>query len=48
VYLRDVYGKDAKEDLKPDEKKILKGLAKQLREEAIRATARKGKGKRNE
>src|SRR5262245_1198876 len=34
-YMLDVYGKDEKDDLSPDEKKQLRELAEQLKKEAI-------------
>jgi hypothetical protein len=34
-YMLDVYGKDEKDDLSPDEKKELRELAEQLKKEAI-------------
>jgi hypothetical protein len=36
-YMLDVYGKDEKDDLSPDEKKVLRELAEQLKKEAIAA-----------
>lgn len=45
-YLVDVYGKDEKDDLSPQEKRILATLADQLKREA-RATPRLRKGGRS-
>jgi len=41
IDLFDVYGKDEKGDLTPQEKKILAGMVDQVRQEAIRAYQRR-------
>jgi hypothetical protein len=43
-YMLDVYGKDVKDDLSPDEKKRLRELAEQLKKEAIASSVRREKG----
>jgi hypothetical protein len=43
-YMLDVYGKDVKEDLSPDEKRRLRELAEQLKEEAIAAHGQREEG----
>ncbi len=46
IFLLHAYGKGEKEDLRPQEKKALQRLARQLKAEARRAAARSGKEKR--
>jgi hypothetical protein len=43
IYLLDIYGKDEKEDLSAAEKKILKRLAEEFKQEAMRAASRAAK-----
>lgn len=43
-YMLDIYGKDEKDDLSPDEKKELRELAEQLKKEAIESYGRWEKG----
>jgi len=46
-YLLDIYGKDEKDDLSADEKKILQQLAEELKAQALASVNRSGrKGKR--
>jgi hypothetical protein len=40
IFLMDVYGKDEREELTADQKKILKGLAEEAKRTALRAAAR--------
>ncbi len=43
IVLLDIYGKNEKDDLDTDERRILKELARQLRQDAINASAQSGK-----
>lgn len=44
-YMLDIYGKDEKDDLAPDERKALRGLAEDLKREVRRSVdRRKGEG----
>jgi hypothetical protein len=43
-YMLDVYGKDEKDDLSPDEKKELRELAEQLKKEAIASSVQRERG----
>jgi hypothetical protein len=45
IFLLHAYGKGEKEDLRPQEKKVLQRLARQLKAEAGRAAGRSGKEK---
>lgn len=48
ILLLDIYDKGEKDDLTPQEKKVLKRLAEDFKAEAIRAVARHEKENRNE
>jgi hypothetical protein len=46
IFLMDIYGKDERADLNPDQKKILKRLAESYESATIRATKLRGRGTR--